>query len=271
MDFVILILAVCVLCSTNRGLAILLAFFALVTACDGKIEAAEPTRFEISIVLENDSDMARIDAAVSQAADIFRNDLAIDIVPVYFQTASVAEHTKAEALLTALQSFRMANPQHSNADATVLFTRRELTRGYDGFATAGPACSAGASAIVELHGDGLDGEVLAHELLHTIGVQHDSDSGWLMSEALSRTGNNKLSPLTFATVKAAPLDCMRAIEPRASATSVGTPQADGGGGSFGISTLACLVGLLIWRIENACSRLVSRVRRGILRLFSYRD
>ena len=204
---------------------------------------ADDLRFEVSVVMDDASDRAAIDEAVSSAAHIMRTQLGVELVATYYDTSRVAEHTKAEALLDALKVFRTDSPTHRTADATVMFTRRELTRGYEGIATIGPACSASASAIVRLRADGLDGQIAAHELLHTVGVPHDHGAGWLMSESLARTGADTLSPDSVRTFMAAPSDCMAKIEPRAVAQSGGGEPLTGGGGAIDWQFMLMLLGL----------------------------
>lgn len=205
--------------------------------------------FEVSVIIEQESDRAAADEAVRAAAYIWRTQVGTDIVATYYDVSRVAEHTKAEALLDALKVYRMDNSQHRAADATVLLTRRDLTRGYEGIATIGPACSASASAVVRLRADGLDGEVLAHELLHTVGVPHDHAAGWLMSESIARTSAPSMSPDSVLTFKAAPLDCTAKIEPRAvNQSGGGEPLAKptGGGGSFDTPWLVVLAVFVVY-------------------------
>lgn len=212
-----------------------LAVAALAASCS-KSDAAEPLRFEVSIVLDDAADKPAADEAMAHAAGIFRSQLGIELATVYSEVGYVADHTKPEALLIALQTFRDNRPNHRASDATVLLTRRELTRMTQGIANVGPACSSAAAAVVSLKADGLDGQIVAHELLHTIGVPHDHAPGWLMSESLTRNGIETLSPDTISTVKAAPLDCMLAIEPRTASQSNGveppSTASQGGGGAF---------------------------------------
>lgn len=209
-----------------------LALLVLVISCQ-RSEAAE-LRFEVSIVGETADDRPAIDEAVAYAAQLYRSQLGIELAVSYADISTVAAHTKPEALLDEVKLYRLDRPQHRAADATVLFTRRELTRGYEGIATIGPACSASASAVVRLRADGLDGQVLAHELLHTLGVPHDHDAGYLMSVSLSRNGSDTMSADSVLTVKAAPLaECM--AKPVAATVPAGTPtEPSGGGGAFDV-------------------------------------
>lgn len=211
-----------------------LAVVCLATSC----AHADDLRLEVSVVMESEADRAAIDEAVNDAAYLYRTQLGVELVVTHYSTSTVAEHTKGEALLDSLKMYRAADPKHAAADVTVLFTRRALTRGYEGIASGGPACSASASAIIRLRADGLDGEILAHEITHTVGVPHDRAPGWLMSESLARVSARTFSDDAVRTFKAAPLaECMATIEPRAAQTaSGGVPptkyEPAGGGGSM---------------------------------------
>lgn len=244
---------------------------------------ANDLRFEVSIVAESEDDRAAIDEAVRYATNIFDVQLGLDLVVTHLDVSHVATHTKGEALLAALQLYRIENPQHRASDATVLFTRRTLTRGFEGVATIGPACSASAAAVVVLRSDGFDGQILAHELLHTLGVPHDHAAGYLMSEHLSRAGSDYVSADTLLTVKAAPLaECM--TKPAASSVvPAGTStEPRGGGGAMGAETIIGLALLAIFvylvRALEDAKRTITELRAAIVMLeddappeFSLRD
>lgn len=244
---VILIIAAILRWCFNGMVAALFLFLSTVAVCSHDA-GAESLRYEISIVLDDAADKPAADEAIRHAAGIFRNQLGIELVPIYSEVAHVADHTNPDALLSELNMFRWNRPQHNVSDATVLMTRRMLTRRVRGIANVGPACSSVAVAVVMLQADGLDGQVLAHELLHVIGVDHDAVPGWLMSESLAHNGIETVSPDTVLTVKAAPLDCMLAIEPRtATPSSVGEPPTaavQGGGGAFDVPFILMLLALV---------------------------
>jgi hypothetical protein len=234
---------------------------------------ADERTFEVSVIIEQESDRAAADEAVKAAAYIWRTQVGVDISAVSVTVARVAEHTKAEALLEAVSMYRLDNEAMLKTDATVLFTTRTLTRGYEGIATIGPACSILSTAVVRLRSDGIDGEVLAHELLHTVGVPHDAGPGWLMSESRARTSAPSMSPDSVLTFKAAPLDCTAKIEPRAvnqSGGAVPPASAGGGGGSFDTVWLAVLgvfaVFVLLHRAMQADKRFAQWQTEEINRL-----
>jgi len=203
--------------------------------------------FELSVVIESADDRAAADEAVNAAAAIYRAQLGVELVATVREVSTVAGHTKPEALLDALKQYRLDRPTLRATDATVLFTRRELTRGYEGIATIGPSCSAAAAAIVRLRNDGLDGEVLAHEVAHTVGVPHDAQPGYLMSESVARSSAPNFSADSVLTFKAAPADCMESPKPAAavSVPTVASSPTTGGGGSADWFTLGALVVLAL--------------------------
>ena len=215
-----------------------LLLIALASLAGSAVEAAQ--RFELSVIAESTDDRAAIDEAVSAAAAIYRTQLGVELIASYYDVNTVAAHTKPEALLAAVQTYRLDSPQHRASDATVLFTRRTLTRGYDGIATVGPSCSAAAAAVVELHSDGLDGETLAHELAHTVGVPHDAQPGYLMSDALARSSAPNFSADSVLTFKAAPADCMVVPVAVAASAPPAASAAAGGGGSADLWMLGVL-------------------------------
>lgn len=257
--FIVILLALIMRWCFGGMAAAIFVFISAVVLCSHNARA-EPLRFEVSIVLDDAADKPAAEEAMQHAASIFRNQLSIELVTVYSEVAYVADHTNGDALLIALQSFRDKQPKHRASDATVLLTRRELTRMYQGIASVGPACSPAAAAVVSLKADGLDGQIVAHELLHTVGVPHDSAPGWLMSESLARNGIETASPDTISTVKAAPLDCMLAIEPRTASPSSGVEphtqaQGQGGGGAFEGWFIIALLALIVIAAQE------SRIRK----------
>lgn len=203
-------------------------------------DSAHATTFELSVITESADDRAAADEAVSAAAAIYRTQLGVELVATVHEVSTVAGHTKAEALLDAVKQFRLDRPALRATDATVLFTRRDMTRGSEGIATTGPSCSAAASLIVRLRNDGLDGEILAHEIAHTVGVPHDAMPGYLMSESVARSSAPNFSPDSVLTFKAAPADCMESLKAQAASTTP-SATATGGGGASDVWTLGGLL------------------------------
>lgn len=253
-----------------RTLFCALVFLLLVASCYRA--DASPPRYELSVLIDSADDRAAADEAVRQATAIYAAQLGVELAVVSVDVAEVAQHSQAFALLDGLKVYRFAQGYDRTSDATVLLTSRELTRGYQGIATAGPPCSASASVVVSLKADGLDGQILAHELAHTLGVSHDPGAGWLMSDSPSRTGADAFSPDSIATVKAASLDCMLAVAlppPQTGMVGEAAPSnvpagTSGGGGAFDWLTwlvLGCFVLLayIARRYEVTERRLRARI------------
>lgn len=216
----------------------------------GVVRYANASTLEVAAIVESETDRASMEDAVRDAAAIYRDQLGIDIAVTVVDVGTVAGHTHAQFLLDAVKAYRMERTAHRGADATVLFTRRDIRMGtsdYAGIATVGPVCSALASAIIELRGDGYDGILLAHELAHTIGVMHDAAPGWLMSESPSRSGGSTFSPDSIATVRAAGGECFStpAANPPPAAVQPPAAPSTGGGGSTDGLLLGVLLILLI--------------------------
>jgi hypothetical protein len=215
----------------------------------GRCDAAT---LEVAAIIESEADRAVMQDAIRDANAILSGQLGLDVTVTYVDVNTVAAHTHAQFLLDALKAYRLGSNVHRLADATVLFTRRDIRIGggdYLGFATIGPVCSASASAIVELWGDGREGAVLAHELLHTVGVPHDHEPGWLMSENLGAWTSVSMSPDSIQTFRAAGGECFNApaANPPASVQTPAAPSNGGGGAMDGPLFFVLLVLLVIWR------------------------
>lgn len=224
----------------------MLAVLVLVFLASYCWDAEATQRFEVAAVIESEADRPAMQEAAAYAARIYRDQLGVDLAVTVVDVNTVATHTQAQTLLQAVQAYRVDRPQHLATDATVFFTRREMTRGYQGIATIGPACSAGAAAVVTIKSDGLDGQILAHELAHTVGVPHDHAPGYLMSETLARGGSDYMSPDSVQTFKAAPAECMAIQAPPAA--SAQRAESTGGGGAvtpFEATALLVFAGLCI--------------------------
>lgn len=255
-----------------------LVLLVLIISCQ-RADAAE--RFDVSVVIETVDDLDAANQAVSYAAGIFGPQVGIEVVAVQVQVGSIAEGTThAQTLLDAVKVYRFAKGYEATSDATVLLTRRTLTRGYQGIATIGPACSASAAAVVTLRGDGYDGQILAHELGHTLGLMHDAAPGWLMSDSLGRAGSDTFSPDSLDSLKAAPLGCMLAGgPPSATQTSMvgGAAAPDvpagtsGGGGSFDWRWLAVLFALLGFvYVVRGYEKMIRELRELVLELEAFK-
>lgn len=247
-------------------------------ACVAILTGANADTLEVSAVIESEMDRATMEDAATDAAAIFKDQLGVDLVVTYTEVGSIAGHTHAYFLLDAVGAYRMDHAQHSAADATVLFTRRDIrvgTTDYIGIATTGPACSANASVVMEIRGDGYDGALLAHELLHTVGVPHDATPGWLMSESLSRVMSRTISQDAILTFRAAGLGkCVgtTAANPPSAAgqTPPAAPSTGGGGAMDGPLFFVLLILLAVWRqvrkVTAECDAQRRVIKSGIERV-----
>lgn len=229
-----------------------LTIAALLVLATATVRYANADTLEVAAIIESEADRVSMQDAVRDADAIF-GQLGLDLTVTYIEVGEVAAHTHAKALLDAVKAHRWDSAVHQLADATVLFTRRDIKMGTSdlaGIATVGPACSSGASAVVELRNDGFDGAILAHELLHTVGVPHDHAQGWLMSEGISRVTAATVSPDSLATFRAAGAECFTpAANPPPAAVSAPAAPSDsgtGGGGCMEVWLLLALVVLLAW-------------------------
>jgi hypothetical protein len=181
---------------------------------------------------------------IREAESIYhRNGLSINFSLDSFEVVKPSAHSNPWHVLDDVVEQRISPTR--TADVYILLTKRTLSVGssiYAGVATKGPACSVSASAVVSLWGAG-DAVTLAHELAHTLGVEHDQPSGYLMS-VKSNVMSDVMSPDTIGVIKGAYLDCMQ--EPAATVPT-GTTHSTasvGGGGSLQLwflLAMACLV------------------------------
>ncbi len=150
------------------------------------------------------------------ANNIFSNQMDISLkvthidIPETEAEDTIANHTHVSFLINSLIDYRNENPNHYNADVTVMLTKRDLTLGTRnllGFGMTRRMCSASSAALVELTDNGLDGQTLAHELGHVLGAVHDgiepceniSTRGYLMAP-LIRNGSDFLSQCSIDTI-----------------------------------------------------------------------
>ena len=165
--------------------------------------------------------------------------------------------------MDSLWTYRFENPEHYNADITVLITKRDLaigSRDLAGYANIKSVCSASSMAIVELVDNGLDGQTLAHEIAHVLGAVHDGDepcenedsNGYLMSSR-THTGTDFLSQCSIDTINST-IDIFGGCLLEDNTTSVEPPvvsdvpqSSSGGGGSIDIAFFLLLLVLSISR------------------------
>lgn len=148
-----------------------------------------------------------IKASMGHASRIFEDELDLSLKMTYLDIPATEEediltnnthpgHLSNSRTEYSLIDYRNDNPNHRDADVTVLFTKRPLTtsgKNYLGFVhRIGSICSSISVAIVKLTDNGLDYLTLAHELGHVLGAKHDGSgtceneptTGFLMSSSV---------------------------------------------------------------------------------------
>jgi hypothetical protein len=150
--------------------------------------------------------------------------------------SNVPTHTNPNALLQDFRTQVSAGTQQPTA--TILFTARTLNVGgglYAGIATTGPACTAWQVAVISTQeAGGPVANTLAHELGHTLGLEHDDGPGYVMGP--DERGGDTFSPQSIAQYKGQFRDCLadpvvaQAQAPVAKSTPV---ASKGGGGEMG--------------------------------------
>lgn len=211
--------------------------------------AEELKQLRIAVVLDDAALASAVDEALAKASRIYRQQLGIELIESRREVASVAAHTHANFLLDELKAYRIKHSEHASTAATVMFTARQLKLGSKlmaGFATISPPCSAASSAIVRVQLNALEGTTLAHELAHTLNVEHDKQTGWLMSDSLNYS--ETFSPESLTTITSVPSDCITSATAEAPAPSPApSTKSNGGGGAFGWQFIALLGALLLRR------------------------
>jgi hypothetical protein len=205
-----------------------------------------------------------ISSTFVHASRIFEDSLDLNLKITYLDIPTtetediIADHTHPGFLSNSLIDYRNDNPNHRDADVTVLFTKRLLSTGtgnYLGFVhRIGSICSSISVAIVKLTDNGLDYLTLAHELGHVLGAAHDGEgpcegdptTGFLMSSsvfrggvALSQCSIDKISS-TIETSGQCLLEDNVAPPPPITPPPVTTDEPFGGSGSMDIMFLLTL-------------------------------
>lgn len=203
----VLFYALCVLFGAQLLVGLML--LAVLGGCggEGKSTPARAPQMGIAILLGSDDiPCAEATDIVSDAARIYASQTDISLRVVSCSAGNPSTDESAEYLLSALINYRASNP----ADVVVLFTTRDIFSGdahFRGYSTRGPACNGNASSIVRVLRDGYDGRTLAHELAHTLGVEHDMVSGYLMYPT-TLGESDTMSPDTLGVIRGDILDCM---------------------------------------------------------------
>ncbi len=251
----------------------LLLFFAAPSFADSPV-------LEVSIVSDWETvsyygSIEEVESAISFVFDyaevILLDQLGIETEITYVDIPetevedTIANHTHASFLAESLITYRNENANHYNADVTVLITKRDLTigsRNITGFAMTRRMCTASSIAIVELTDNGLDGQTLAHELVHVLGAVHDgtepceniSTRGYLMAP-LIHNGSDFLSQCSIDTINSA-IDIYGSCLFEDNTTPVELQPfggSSGGGGSMGILALQVLFTFILFKMWlNLC-------------------
>ena len=131
-------------------------------------------------------------------------------IPQIASDDTLANDTNPISLIDALHDYSIEKEYHVTSDITILLTSRRLSTGsnnYVGYAKIETICSTNSLVIVSLYDNGLDGQTLAHEIIHVLGAVHDgnepceatSSRGYLMSAAV-HNGSDNLSQCSIDTV-----------------------------------------------------------------------
>lgn len=179
-------------------------------------------------------------------------------IPASASEDTIASHRHVDFLLESLFDYRINNENHFYSDTTIMFTKRDLTRGTQnlgGVAYIGSVCTAKSLSIVELTDNGLDGETLAHELAHVLGAVHDGEEpcehepsyGYLMSPNLY-SGNSHPSQCTIDTIALHTQifgNCLNEVNLAPTPITPTPTEKRGGGGVMDIYFLLMLIAVIL--------------------------
>jgi hypothetical protein len=205
-----------------------------------------------------------IEATVAYADAILDDYFGIPIeityidIPASASEDKIAKHTHVDFLLESLFDYRISNENHFYSDTTIMFTKRDLTRGTQnlgGVAYIGSVCKANSISITELTDNGLDGETLAHELAHVLGAVHDGDEpcedtpsyGYLMTPTL-HSGNFHPSQCTIDTIALHTQvfgNCLNEVNLAPTPITPTPTEERGGGGAMDIYFLLMLIAVML--------------------------
>lgn len=216
-------------------------------------------QYELVAVTDGTVPRASIAAAVNMLnARIYEPQLGVHVtLTAYEVRTDLPPDNSPMRFLTDFRNELAANPSdaEAKADVTMAFVARDLyvgSQSYAGLAQYAPACSAYAAGVMQ----GNNYQVLAHELGHTLGMDHTSDGLMSGGESLSDT----LSAVSLSQFAAQSLDCMPdwippSVAPAAvsvavtGANDMNEPSTGGGAGSLETFMLGALLVLVIaaWR------------------------
>lgn len=213
-----------------RYFALGFLFIIAVASCTAHADAVR-----IAIIADANVNRSTADGLVAGASRIWAQ-AGVDIEVVSYDTANVPAGTNPAALLDDVKLY--PRPEGVTLVWLTLRPFEFADHTYYGYSTVGPACSQFATALVHLEFDGTDDITLAHELGHSLGLEHDQTYGWLMSEGT--TGSRTLSPESLAKLPA--LMACHVAKPVQAATEART---NGGGGCLSLGWLLVFALLLV--------------------------
>jgi hypothetical protein len=149
--------------------------------------------------------------------------------------------TKGGTLLDQLASYRSATPAVRARGLAHLVTGKDLDGSTAGIAYVGTVCSAdrGVSLSMSSYGTTISALVMAHELGHNLGANHDGEAatacagvggGFIMAPAISGFATFSSCSLGVIQQTLATADCVTPAEFADVAIDVGTAKVSGEGG-----------------------------------------
>jgi hypothetical protein len=206
---------------------------------------------------------ARMEGVKKIYKDQLKFDIIVSLIDIPSNSANdkIAVDTNADALILKMTDFRTRSTQHKQYNLTMLLTTRDLVINKAGIAQKNSVCTDSAAGIAEVGGnEWADSLLIAHEMGHILGADHDGETGSSCATAPYNTimtylawsiSSDQFSQCSMDRIKTKHAElCTKPVEiapvtPSTSAQS-STSQSGGGGGSFDPLFFVCFIPFLLF-------------------------
>lgn len=229
----------------------------------GVLELAVDADFEYFSRYGTDS-VTEIESVLNEVDGIFGSDLGLRIelvhINVWEDPSDPYESTDPDVLLDELRSYWTTNMGSVNRDAVHLITGKDLDNLTVGLAFLDAVCRSFAYGLTQdLNPASLVPLVVAHELGHNLGAEHDPDGStprYIMYPSISGTNLSEYSPESQSQISSylATVSCVEAGSGSGSTPPPGGGGGGGGGGPVDPLLLLVLAAALTYRRARAHER-----------------
>jgi len=209
----------------------------------GTMEVAVVADFEF-FEIHGANSLAEIEAAINAVDGIYESELGIGVeivdVTIWQDAADPYEQVDSLALLNELRAHWNVNGTAVARDVVHLFTGKELDGSTVGIAFVSVVCNLGNaySLSQDLQSDYLEGALIAHELGHTLGAQHDevgTTPRYIMYPSIGGSTIYQFGAVSAAAIAsyANGVSCLEVDGAEQSGEGTGGGAGGGGGGGGG--------------------------------------